>query len=162
MTTLSVLAESQIDVGDYAHALANLERCAAGYEKDLAQSPENARTKDDLAETYTFMGKTLAALNQTIRAGEYFDRAVALSEQAARAMPDNAKVQIRLARTYFVSGKHWKQYAAKDEKAREKSCDLLQKSFDVLDVQRQQETMSEVNANRIDQVAEELNGCRSS
>jgi tetratricopeptide (TPR) repeat protein len=157
--TRMFLAQAQVDAGDYAAALSNLERCAEEYEKDLAESPDNAVAKDALAAVYKDIGKSLVALKQPTRASEFFDRAVPLAEEAARKSLHNARIQTRLAKAYFESGRHWKQFAG-DEKARAKSCELLQKSFDVWDGLRQKGILSKFNAARPDEVSRELSACR--
>ena len=153
------MAEAQLQTGDYKAAFANYERGAATYEKDLAESPENARTKDDLAITYTGMGSALAGMKQNARAAEFFARAIPLAEEAALKSPQNARIQSRLAKTYFESGKNWKQIS-NDKNSRTKSCELLQKSFDVWDGLRQKGTLSKFNAPRLDEVSRELSVCQ--
>lgn len=157
--TRRFLALAQLDAGDYSAALANFEQCAEASEKDLAKSPENARIKDDLAIAYTGMGSALSLLDQPVRADEFFTRAVSLAEETARQQPQNIRVQSRLAKTYFESGKHWKQFFA-NEKAQAKSCELLQKSFDVWDGLRQKGILSKFNQPRPDEVFRELTACR--
>ncbi|HRH46806.1 MAG TPA: tetratricopeptide repeat protein, partial [Pyrinomonadaceae bacterium] len=156
--TCRFMAEAQLQIGDYKAAFANYECGAATYEKDLAESPENARTKDDLAITYTGMGIALAGMKQHIRAAEFFSRAVPLAEEAASKSPHNARIQSRLAKTYFENGKNWKQYTA-DEQSQTKSCELLQKSFDVWEGLRQKGALSRSNAPQFDEVSRELSMC---
>lgn len=158
--TRMFLAQAQLDAGDYAAALANLERCAAEYEKDLAESPENITATDALAAVYKDIGKALTWLKQRERAGEFFERAVPLAEEAARKSPHNARIQTRLAKTYSDSGKHWKQFAG-DEKSRAKSCELLQKSFALWDELRQKGVLSKINEARPDEADRELRGCKN-
>ena len=153
------MAEAQLQTGDYTSALSNYQHSAATYEKDLAESPENARTKDDLAITYTGMGIALAGMKQNVRAAEFFDHAVPLAEEAARKSPHNARIQSRLAKTYFESGRNLKQIQ-NHKNSQIKSCELLQKSFEVWDGLRQKGTLSKFNAPRLDEVSRELNVCR--
>ncbi len=157
--TRRFLALAQLDAGNYVAALANFERCLETAEKDLAKSPENVRPKDDLAIIYTGMGNAFAQMNQSVRANEFFARAVPLAEEVARKSPHNARIKSRLAKTYFESGKHLKQ-SANDEQSRVKSCELLQKSFDVWDGLRQKGILSKINQPRPDEVSGELSACR--
>jgi eukaryotic-like serine/threonine-protein kinase len=155
--TIEFLAEAQLRSGDYDAALANYRRIFPMYEGD--SSAENKA--DTPATLYIGIAKVLAAKRELKEAAENIRRAVAPAESAANDAPANVKLKHRLAEAYFEAGVILRKYhqISKDEKYDQEACEFFQKSYNVWNALRQNETLNGISADRPDETLKELAAC---
>lgn len=152
--TKQVLAEAQAAAGDRETALTNFRESIANLETQLKTDGSNAQIKDDLAVCLVEVGKILSAKGDLTNAAEHFRRALPFAEEALQKNPLNNRVKARYANHYFEAGK---TFAKIDQT---ESCKYLKHSFNVWNEMKQNGTLSTFNANRPDEVAKELAGCK--
>lgn len=162
LLTKQFLAEAQAAAGDNETALKNFRESVSFLENELKNDDSDTQTKDDLAVCLIEIGKILTAKGDLANATENFRRALPLAEEAFQKNSSNNRTKTRYANHYFEAGKTFTKLAQKEnsEKYKAESCNYLNRSFNIWNGMKQAGTLTTVNANRPDEVARELNGCK--
>ncbi|HRH40900.1 MAG TPA: protein kinase, partial [Pyrinomonadaceae bacterium] len=160
--TKQFLAEAQAAAGEREVALINFRESISFLETELKKDDSNVQIKEDMAACLVEIGKILTAKGDLANAVESFRRALPLAEEALQKNSNNIKVKSRYANHYFEAGKAFAKLAQKEnsEKTKVESCKYLNRSFAIWNEMKQAGTLSTINANRPDEVAKEMAGCK--
>lgn len=138
--THEFIADAEANTGDCMSAIESYRKALVGY----GPSPG-----DDVAPSYSGLGKCLAETGKLNEAVDTFRQAVPLAEKAALKSPTNVKKQARLAIYYLEGGKVIARAAAANNKdselVREKT-EWLEKAYRILRELESSGTLSKLNA----------------
>ncbi len=157
------LAEAQAAAGDRETALINFRESISFLEGELKKDDSNTQIKENMAACLVEIGKILTIKGDLANAIDHFRRALPFAEEALQKNSSNSRVKVRTAGHYFEAGKTFSKLtqAENSQKNKAESCQYLNRSFEIWNEMKQNGTLSTFNANRPDEVAKELAGCKN-